>query len=293
MKNQLKFIASNPQVAFMDTLMKITTSNDPRTVFVPTVKQLDQVNLDKLYKFYCDRFADASDFTFFFVGKFNNDSLIPKIAKYLGGLPSTGRKETFKDVSPKFPATTTEVEIKKGIAEKGMVGIVMNDNFEWNDQNRLDFNMMVEVVKIKLREKIREDEGGTYGLQVRPDVSQYPKPEYNLMFNFGCDPDRAKKLVKQVFEVLEGIQKDGPDTAVMSKVKTTLIREREVSLKENNFWVRKIESEYYNNDPIKSLSDYNDRINKVTPDEVKKMANKYITLNHYVEVILVPEKSKK
>mgnify|MGYP002248218263 FL=1 len=54
---------------------------------------------------YKDRFKDASDFTFYFVGNIDVEKMKPMIAKYLGGLPSINRKETFKD---------TKMEIRKG-----------------------------------------------------------------------------------------------------------------------------------------------------------------------------------
>ncbi len=103
MRNMIKPMRSNPQVIFQDTLSKIISMNSPRVIAIPTEAQFEQVNLDRLIAIFKDRFADASDFTYLMVGNFKTDEVIPLLEKYIGGLPSTKRKETGRDVTPDFP----------------------------------------------------------------------------------------------------------------------------------------------------------------------------------------------
>jgi len=290
MKSQLMFISSNPQFAFYKKLTEVVTQNDPRSIVIPTLEQLDKVTLEKATEFYKNRFADASGSKFFFVGNFEIEKIIPLLQIYLGSLPSNGKAEAWKDVSPKFPTGIVEDVVNKGIEEKGFVGLVWNTNFDWSQKNILVEKMLTRILDIKLRESVRENEGGTYGLQVRDQVDKFPKSEYSLTIIFGCDPKRQDKLVSVIFDEMEKIIKNGPTDEDINKVKETLIRSRETDLKKNNWWSNKLENLYYYDEPKKSFNDYNDNVKAVTKEELKAAAEKYFNLKSYVKVYLKPEK---
>ena len=58
---------------------------------------VDKIDYARIMEMYKDRFKDASDFTFIFVGNIKPEETEPLIATYLGALPSVNRKETFRD----------------------------------------------------------------------------------------------------------------------------------------------------------------------------------------------------
>ncbi|OFY76355.1 MAG: hypothetical protein A2265_11810 [Bacteroidetes bacterium RIFOXYA12_FULL_33_9] len=290
MKNQMKFFANSPQVAFSDTLVKTMNSNSPRVIAIPSVKQIEQINLDDAFEIYKDRFADASDFTFFFVGNFNIDSITPMLETYLGGLPSIHRKETWKNNEPKFPDGITEVTINKGVDPKSMVGIVMSGKMDWNYKERLTLKLAMDIVNIKLRESLREDEGGVYGVQAMLNVEKFPEPTYQIFIAFGTSPKKVKKLVKLVFSEISKIKNDGPLAEDVEKVKETLIRGQETDMKKNDFWLSKLESSQFDGDDISTLNNFDANVKAVTAEEIKQIASKYFCDKHYVKCILMPEK---
>ena len=290
MTNQFKFFRSSPQVAFSDTLVKIISSGNPRAIAIPTDSQLETVRLNKVYEIFTDRFSDADDFNFFIVGSFKIDSVLPFISSYLGALPTKHRKETWKDVSSKFPETTKEVTINKGLEPKSMVAVIMSGKFDWNYKEKLKLQIATDVLNIKLRESLREEQGGVYGVQIMNRTEKYPNPKYQVFVAFGCSPKNVKKLAKTVFNEVGKINKNGPTEEDLSKVKETMIRERETMLKKNKFWLSAIENSYYYNDDLKVINTYVEDINSITIDDVKAVANKYFTKEHYVKVVLMPEK---
>lgn len=290
MKSQLMFVANNPQFAFYKKLIETVTQNDPRSIVIPSAEQLEKIDLEKAFEFYKNRFDDASETKFFFVGNFETETIIPLLQKYLGGLPSKGQKETWKDVNPKFPQGVVEAVVNKGVEEKGFVGLVWNTDFEWSSKNVLVEKILTRILDIKLRETVRENEGGTYGLQVRDQVEKFPKSEYSLTIIFGCDPKRQDKLVKVIYGEMDKIVKNGPTEEDMNKIKETLIRERETDLKKNDWWVRKLENLYYFDEPKTSFADFNDNVKAVTNEEIKAAAIKYFNMKNYVKVYLKPEK---
>ena len=86
-----------------------------------TAEDVDAISLDRALAVYRDRFADASDFTFVFVGSFEPDMLRPFVEQYLAALPSTGREETPRDFSigPASSASSAASVIGSPLAHHG------------------------------------------------------------------------------------------------------------------------------------------------------------------------------
>ncbi|MFZ4413338.1 MAG: M16 family metallopeptidase [Bacteroidales bacterium] len=293
MKNQLKFIKANPQYAFYDTLYKSSYPGAKRMMIIPSEQQINQIKLDRAFQIYQDRFADASDFKFFFVGNFDVDSITPMIVKYLGSLPITNRKENWKDVSAEFAKGVTEIKFHKGTEKQGMVGLLMSGNIEWNDKNKIDIALLQEIVDIKLVEVIREKLSGVYSPQAMINMEHYPKAEYNIMVMFGCAPKSADKLTKAVFGIMKDLLKKGPSQLDFDKAKEAVTRERETNLKKNNYWLHKIEAAYFNGDDINQSMKFEEQLKAVSLDDLKQLSLKCFTKDHYVRVVLMPEEAKK
>ncbi len=290
MENQMKFLKSNPIVSFYDTLFKTVYPGYKRKIMFPTPAQLGEVNLDKAYAFYKERFADAGDFKFFLVGNFNIDSISPLIERYFGSLPALNRHETWKDTSPKFAAGVTNLTIHKGTDPQGMVGLVMSDKFDWNEKNVMQLGMIKEILSIKLIEVIREKMSGVYSPQVMMNMDQYPHPEFAMMVMFGCSPKMTDKLTKAVFGEIKKLRKNGPTAVDLKKAQESLIRARETDLEKNEFWLKKLESLYYNHDSPNSVGTFKDRVNAVNINDLKQTASTLLNPDHYVRVVLMPEK---
>ncbi len=206
MKNMIKPMRANPQVIFSDTLSKILSKNSPRVIGVPTDTQLDQINLDRLLTIFRDRFADASDFIYIMAGNFKTDEVLPQLEKYIGGLPSTNRKETWKDVTPGFPEGKVVVMVPKNSEPQSMVAMVWKGDFKWKDKYRMGFNMMMEVLAIKCRESMREDQGGVYGVSVEGSAAKLPKPEFTISSTWGCSPENIQKLTLTILDEMKKLK---------------------------------------------------------------------------------------
>jgi len=287
-RNQFKPMRTVPMAIFSDTLVKIITMNSPRAIAIPTEKQIDQINLDRILTIYKDRFADASDFTYIMVGNFKTDEIIPLLEKYIGGLPSIKRKETWKDVSPAFPKTLVNVQVPKNSEPQSQVAMYWRGDFKWNDKDRQCFTMLMSILAIKCRESMREDQGGVYGVGINGSATRFPVPRYLISASWGCNPDNIKKLSETLLDEMSKIKKDGPIETDLNKVKETLIRERESRVKENNFWVSSFQNHYLQGDKLITLDQYKAIVNSITVKDIKAIAVKYLNTEKYVEVALTP-----
>ena len=287
-KNSIKPMRTVPRVIFSDTLSKIVSKNSPRVIAIPTDAQLDQVNLDRTISIFKDRFADASDFTYLMIGNFKVDEVVPMLEKYIGGLPSIKRVETWKDVTPKFPDGLVNVNVPKNSEPQSTVAMVWKGDFGWNDKDRMSFSMLMNVLSITCRESMREEESGVYGVSINGTTSKFPKPMFNISVNWGCSPENINKLTKTLLNEMSKIKKDGPTKIDLDKVKETLIRDRESRMKENSFWMSALQNHYYQGDKLLSLADYDNFVNSISGEDIKTVAYKYLDFNHYVQVELTP-----
>ena len=289
---QFKFLMSNPQVVFYDTLYKLATSNDPRTIVIPTEKEINSINLDQAYDFYKERFADAEGFRFFFVGSFDIDSIKPLITKYLGSLPATNRVDQWKNVNPEFPEGITKATVYKGTEPKSSVAIMLDDEFEWNRTNRIELSILMKILEIRLRESMREDQGGVYGVRSSHDVSKYPESDFTITINWGCSPENVDTLVNSVFNEMKILQSAGPEDINMKKAKETMLRDLESNVLKNSYWRAALKNAYYYNERMYGIEELKELITKISKEDIHEAANQYFDLNNYLKVILMPEETE-
>jgi len=288
LRNQVKFSLENPRVAFYDSLYKVATSHSPRTIVIPTQEQISSINQDRIYEFYKILYSNISAFKFFFVGNIDKEELKELVKKYIGGIPAIQVDIKWRNVEPPFPAGITEFTVHKGKEPQSQVAIMMEGPYKYNFDENLTTKALVKIMNIKLREKIREDESGTYGIGVRPTLSKYPEEKYNLMITFGCSPDRVDELVKVIFDELKRIQNEGPTETDINKAKETFLRERETDVKENGYWVKKLEDMAFTKSGLKSDEEYDKAVKDITAKQVQKAAQRLILLDHYVYGVLKP-----
>jgi len=247
------------------------------------------MNLGTSARIYRDRFADASDFTFLFVGTFSLDGIRPLVQRYLGNLPATGRRETWRDVGVRAPEGVVEETVARGIEPKSRVSITFPHDFEWSRSNRFQLLSVADVLRIRLREVIREDEGGSYGVSVRARAERVPRQTASLAVSFGCDPDRVDELKALVYEEVRRLQTVGPDLEHVAKVQQQDRRQREVQLRENGFWLAELESSLWNDEDPRLILDYDTLVDSLTPESIRAAAARWVDLDRHVEVVLVPE----
>jgi zinc protease len=280
---------SDPQSVFRDTVSYSWSGYNYRSR--PMTKELlSEVNLDDAYRIYQNRFSDASGFTFFFVGNFKPEELKPMVEKYIGSLPSTYKTETWKDVGMKSPTGIFERTVKKGVEPKSSVVMRYSMPFEYTRNNRNEAGALMKYLGIKLRESLREDKSGVYGVGASPNMKHYPRQVLELNIQFGCGPENVDMLVKAAQDVIEDIKKNPCDEKNLTKVKELSLREREQGLKENNFWLQLLSSNYMNNENILDILGYNDWINSLKSDDFKTFASKYLRTENYAKFVLNPEK---
>jgi zinc protease len=279
---------SSPMTIFWDTV-RSAIAQDHFRARPWTAEVLEEMNLEESLEVYRERFADAGDFTFLFVGNFQPAEVEPLIVRYLGSLPSGGRVETWRDVEMDPPAGIVERKVNKGLEPQSRVQIVFAGNTDWSLRNRLQLEALKQVLDIALRENVREEAGGSYDIGVDAELNRYPDEEYFLYVGFGCAPDQVERLTELVFQQILRLREQGPPHKDVDKVKEILRREHEQNLKTNGYWLGILQLAYINELDPEVLLDFDGRLESISVDTLRRMARETLDTDHYIRVVLSPE----
>lgn len=288
-KSILSNVMANPQYYFSDQVQRTMSNNHPRGGGFPTEADLDKINLDAAFKFYQDRFGDVGDFTFFFVGAFSVDDMKPLLEQYIASLPSSGRKDSWKDVGKRPPKAPFEKVVKKGVDPKSQVVLYWETEQAFDKKGNYHLQSFGEVMSIKLIELLREEKGGVYGVGASGGGDNLPYSKYTFQVGFPCAPENAEALIGATIAELKRLQSEGISEEDLTKVKEGQRRELEVSMKNNNFWANTLRVYYYQGWDATDLLKSKERIEALTTKDLQEAAKKYVDPEKYIKIVLMPE----
>ncbi len=250
--------------------------------------KLSQKRCNDIFK---ERFSDPSDFTFVFVGSFNLEEIKPLIETYIGGISASTKHEKPIDIGAKTPRGAYTKTYKKGNEPRSRVNLTWtNGTFQYSRQSRFEVQALMKLLNIKLRENLREDKGGVYGVGIYPAMTYTPKPGLQVTCVFACAPENVDKLIGAAKDEINDVKKNGSNDENLTKVKEGFLKERELALKENNFWLYYISGVESTGESLTDIDKYNDWVKALKKEDFKNYANKYILDSELKQFVLNPEK---
>lgn len=293
-REQMKMLNANPMYKFFGNFVGSISDNDPYKVSMLnyTDEFLDKVDYERAFYLYQERFANPADFTFIFTGNFDETQMNQLIEIYLGSLPTTDKKEDFKNVFKTFPKESNISNVYAGADEKSWVGIAFSENIEWNAENEMMIDVISQSLDIELIETIREKMGGVYSPMMQMEASKYPESSFVTLVMFSCDPKNTDKLSTAVFKILENFSKKGPKKETLAKVKEQMTRGHESELLTNRFWRNYIETQLLFGDDLNEVNTFADNLKPITTKSVAAFMQKYFKTNHYIRVDMYPENTE-
>ncbi len=287
-KGMLANKAASPEAAFQDTLTAVMANYDERSM-PESVETLEKADFNQIKAIGKERFRNAADFTFFFVGNIDTETLKPLIEQYIGGLPYFDDREQWRNLDADPPAGVVEKLVEKGQEEKSLQYIAFHGDFDYSSENAIELNAVGRILSTRLLEVIREDKSSVYSISARPSSSKYPEEEYTVGIYYGTSPDKLEELKEAVFAEIKDFAENGPSEDELSKAKEKLLREREISLRENNFWMNILSNTYYLKDgDFSSFGTFSNIVENMTTGSVQKAFKKYFDFENYVSVALKP-----
>ena len=285
-KAMLANIESNPDVAFSDNLIFALFDNHPLRKRMKA-EDYDKVDYAKALKLYADRFKDANNFVFTFVGNIDPETFEPLVEQYIGALKTKKNDEKWTANVPTITDKDVNCHYTKAMENpKVTCYMVYNGDMEYNRKNQLTMQVLSDVMDIVYTEKIREDEGGTYGVGVNANLNNRPKESFMFLIGFNTNKDMYEKLMGIAKAELQNVANQGPRPEDLKKVKEFLVKKHAEDLENNRYWMNCIQT--LDCDGYNPMANYNEIINGITSDDVANMAK--AVLNGYKkEVVQIPE----
>ena len=283
----------NPRAVFGEKVEQVNTSNH-YSAQPFTMADLPKLDLATMRSFYNARFGNAADFTYFFVGAFTEAEITPLLEKWVASLPSTGKKTSAaRDMGVKFPAAIVKEEVKKGREpmSQTLLSFFADPGFDEFEMHRA--RAAAAVLNIRLREILREELGGTYGVNVGFTNTPPLKGYGSMVIQYGSSPDNIDKLVAASLKEIERLKTEGPSADDVSKVKELERRDLETNAKQNAYWLGSMQTVHmYGWDPA-GIARRTERTERLTQENIKAMFQKYFPMDRYTLVTLKPEETLK
>lgn len=288
-KAQLESAESNPLSSINDTIQKMMYGYHPR-YFSMKPEMVDQINYDRIIEMYKDRFADASDFRFFLVGNVDIEKVKPLIEQYLGALPSTGRKETFRD---------NHMDIAKGMLENtyakeqqtpmATVFMLYSGKCKYDLKDNLLMSFLTQALDMVYTEEVREKEGGTYGVSSYGQLSKHPNEKFMLQIVYQTDPAKKDHLNGIIDAQMKKMASEGPTEEHLQKIKEYMLKKYKDNQKENGYWLNNLDEYFYTG--VDYTQSYEEVVNSITVKDVQKFAADLVNQGNKITVVMtVPEK---
>jgi zinc protease len=287
-KKLFENLSKEPQNFFFDKYYRIKSQDHPRGDYLPTSEDWEGIDYERAREIYRDRFSDAENFTFIMVGSFDPEIVKPLLKQYIASLPTWKREESFIDLKIRPPHEKTREKVYRGSDPKSLAMIYFEKEIPWNEYDAFMINALKDLLSIRYVDLLREEMSGVYTIRVNAGQEKIPYEHAWMQIMIPCAPESADTLISVSLAEIVKIQREGVDPELIGKVKEAQKRSLQVKLQDNQFWMNTIQ------DALMLETDLNNMIrkeyiDKISSEEIQRVASQYIDADRYLEVILFPE----
>ncbi|SMC63479.1 zinc protease [Pedobacter africanus] len=285
----------SPNYAYNKAIAELLKGDDDYASNLSEARLNKEAQLKDIIPIFKSRFGSAKDFQFVIVGGFNPDSIKPLVEQYIGGLPGGDYNAKFVYKGPIEGHGAKDILMYAGTAPKSTVNLFyQNNQVNYDYPEILVQTLLQEVLKVKLRLNLREENSGVYGVGVSVSATSVPAPLIRSRISFTCAPESAEFLVKQARDEVKKIAANPQYFAAeLANIKTQQIDGYKKQVGKNLFWSSALRNQFYFGFKDYSyFNNYENMINRITPEMVSDYAKKYMIETPGIKAVLMPENFK-
>lgn len=290
-KDLYRNLSQDPTNYFYDQYNRFKSQDHPRGSYLPSESYWDEISFERSHEIYKDRFADASEFTFVFVGAINIDEIKPLLVKYLGSLPSLDREQSYVDLGIRPPSGKAAKNVYKGVDQKSLAFVLFDQEHDYNEEDAFLLNQLGGILGRRYYEVLREEMSGVYGVRASAFMSKIPYEKAGLQITIPCSPENVDNLIGAAIRELKEIQENGVPEEDLIKAKEIYRRDKEKKLEMNKFWLETLVKFYMNGKEFEDIVSY-ENLELITSENIQRVAKQYINSEEYLQVVLYPESMK-
>ncbi len=283
----LKNKSLSPDAVFSDSVAATTYGHNPRFNNID-VKDLKDIDYDRILAIAKERFQNAGQFTFVIAGNFDEQTIRPLIEQYIASLPATKKKaEDFKEVMTFAKGKVVNQFKVKTESPKATAREMWYADMPYTLENNVKIDAVGQILSMIYLKTIREDESAAYSCGAAGYFSTGSKqPKAMLQAYCPMNPDKAELAVRLIHEGIENMAKK-VDADQLQKVKDYMLKQADIDAKKNNYWINTINvfKEY----GLDFHTDYKKTVEALTVDSVRDFLNQLLKSGNSIEVIMTPE----
>ena len=282
----------NPQLVFADSMSVTVNSHNPRAK-LPEASTFKNANYDRMLKIVQERLANAAEYTFTFVGNFDEEVMKGYVEQYIASLPTNKKLSGFKDIRTDWTGhVENRFKAKMQDAQSMVAEVWRSNGVNYTLENAVLLKAAGDLLQNVYLRTIREESSASYTVSAKADVdADGNEIRFSLAGICPCDPAKVEQVEKLLKDgVNEAAEKVDPE--VLNKVKEAMLNQYDVNSRTNNFWLGKIYM--LNKFGVDGYTDYKKTVQAITPEKLSAfIKNTFIASGHHAEIVMNPEPADK
>ena len=287
LRTQLENAKSNPDFQMQEKVIDVLYGHNPRRQVIST-ELLDEFSFEALPAIYKKLYPDGNSFRFTFVGNIDPETLKPLVEKYIGSIPASKKPMTFAD-DKAYPVKGEVTEDFSTAMQQPKVSVnyTFTGDMDYSLENKAALSFLTQALNSRYLVSIREEKGGTYGVQVYGSTDWIPRETYTMTIAFDTNAEMADELCEIILKELRTIAEEGPLTEDIEKHREFMLKNWKNSLDENGPWMQYLQAKYGSG--LDYLAGQEQVIRSLTNSDVQALAKKILDDGNMVKVVMRPE----
>jgi zinc protease len=287
-EEDLRNRASSPAAWLWDTYAELLWQGNERYTNwdIEDVAALDLAASERVFR---DRFSNPGDWTFVFVGSTTAAELIPHVETWIASLPDAGRREAPRDDGARMVKGVVTQTLPAGDTPRAHVVLEFHGELEATWTSRATMSAVGEVLQSALREELREDRGGTYGVRVDADLTDGPVETFQVRIDFECDPDRVDELIEATWDVVDLVRSERVLDSGITIMRSQRAHDREEDEGSNGFWAGEITGALQRGEDPRDILTFEARNAALNGAAIRELARRVLDKENHLLLIQRPE----
>lgn len=278
---------SNPEYIFSKYLQEtLFKSPAKHTLTSDVVKAANRENIVKIAH---DAMQNAADYTFYFVGDVDVETLTPLLEQYIATLPAIAENATKDYVKNPdrsvAPGETVKEFTTKMSTPQTWCCILSVGNMPYNIKNRFIISIASQILSNRLLKKIREEMGAVYSIGAVGDMSRLGVYNTVLQIPFPMKPEMKDQVLAEINTMLQGMTENVTD-AELDPIKEYMVKTFIENTEKNNAWLGAMQGAQING--VDTFNGNVDAVKSITIDDVMNFMKEFMAQGNHKTIILDP-----
>ncbi len=277
---------SRPVLLYYDELTDFVYEEHLRVKYFRTPEEIESLDMERLKSVYKNRFKNAEDFTFVFVGDVDKKDLESNLVRYLASLPGESKTpEHYKDLKIHERKGKHLFVKKTNPEDRSEVILLITKGSDFSLKKEAVANAVSQILSLKLKDLIREEKSSVYSIGLNGYIGRIPEPKFLAISNFTCDPKKTTEIIGLVNKVIKDIKTHGIEQKYLDNYVVRVEKDYQESLERNYFWLSEIEYALKYGDDFATILKAPELARSITPKDVQDFVKEYFTFENYIQSV--------